>query len=176
MQVNQFLAVLLVAGLVAGCVQPRTTVSYDVSKNQTTYRSGEMTLARGISESGLRSTTLLMRAIARCGGQNCTPRSVRLSFSVEGGTDVDLANRDVVITADGESFTWRDRGIPTPAEGLPDEGHITDVSVPLSALEYIARASSVSGTLGNTSLEMEGSVQSSLHEFVQTTKQSRRSH
>lgn len=166
-------ALLLVGAVVllTGCGGTRSVATYDASENRTVFRSGPMTVARG-SGSGYGSTTsIVMRAVARCTGRDCTPERVQLTFSVEGSSDFALSSRSVRIVADGKEYQ---RANATRWNTFDDvqrtEGPVAGLVVSLSALEQMATASTLEGTLGNQSLRLRGSVQSTLREFVQSAR------
>lgn len=164
------LAPLLVLGLMAGCGGSRSIMSYDAADNQTRFRTGNMTVAQAAG-SGFSNTSLAMRANAKCSGQNCTPNEVRLDFSVQGSSDFALSDRSVSITADGEEFTWEKEVEWDSSEDIGSSpGRLIAVSLSLSDVSKIANASSISGRLGNTSLDLDGRVQQKLQEFVSTAK------
>lgn len=145
-------------------------MSYDAPNNQTIFRSGSMTVAQAAG-SGFSSTALVLNATAKCAGQNCTPERVRLSFSVDGSSDFALSDRTVSIVADDEEFTWSNEERWNSRKDVRvSTGRLTAVTLPLSDLETIANASSLTGRLGSTSLDLGGRVQSRLQEFVRTAK------
>jgi hypothetical protein len=145
-------------------------MSYDASNDQTTFRSGSMTVAQAMG-SGFSSTSLVLNAMAKCAGRDCRPERVRLSFSVNGSSDFALSDRTVSITADDETFTWSNEEQWNSSEDVSvSTGRIVAVPLPISDLTTIANASSLTGRLGSTPLDLGGRVQSKLKEFVQTVK------
>lgn len=166
-------AVLLFGAILfmAGCGGTRSIATYDVSDNRTVFRSGPMTVARQSGSGYGSATSIVMRAVARCPGRDCTPERVQLTFSAEGSSDFSLSNRSVRIVADGEKYERTDA---TQWNDFDDvsrtEGPIAGLVVSLSALEQMATASNIGGTLGHQSLRLSGSVQSSLQAFVQSAR------
>lgn len=169
MQSDQIPVLLLLVGLVSGCAGSGTSVSYNPSSNQTTYETDDIIVARDVSNGQFGDTPLRLKVIAYCGGQNCMPRGGRLFFFVEEDDNITFSDQTLTIFADGKSFTWSNWRMQ-PGNARRGDGYIAQVSVPLSTLERFARASSLSGSLSDVSLDLEGPVQSLLYEFVQTVR------
>lgn len=163
--------VLLIIGLAAGCGSAGTTVSYDASENQTTVQSQTMTVVQEASGSGYgSSSSIVMRAVSQCPGENCTPNQATLSFSLQGRSDIAFSNRTLTITADGEEFAWRNADQWNSVDDIQtSQGQIVEVTLPLSDLEQIATATSLSGSLGGRSLDLNR-VQSQLQDFVSSAQ------
>lgn len=157
--------------LMTGCGGTRSIATYDASENRTVFRSGPMTVARG-SGSGYGSTTsIVLRAVARCSGRDCTPEQVQLTFSAEGSSEFSLSNRSVRIVADGEEYQRADATRWNDFEDVGrTDGPIAGLVVSLSALEQMANASTIQGTLGTKSLRLTGRVQSTLRAFVESAR------
>lgn len=164
------LSVVLSCAMFTACGTTGTSVSYDASKGQTVYESGEMSVAQMDAAVGSGSS-IVMQAVATCEGQNCTPDRAQLVFSVRGRNEVALARRSISIVADGVEYAaqdaneWGGRGDIS----FSDEP-VVEVDLSLSALEQIANASSLSARLGNTSLNVGDGDQEELRTFVQTAQ------
>ncbi len=131
-----------------------------------------MTVAQNVTGSSFSATSLAMQATAECPGRNCTPNTVQLTFEVQGGSSgFTFSNRSVSFVADGEEYTWsKTAKWNNSGDVRTFQGQKIQLKMPLSKLEKIVEASSLSAQLGNKPLNLEGRVQSRLQAFVEKTK------
>ncbi|MFP4229324.1 MAG: hypothetical protein ACLFTE_10930 [Salinivenus sp.] len=167
----QFLWVLVVFGLVAGCAGSSGAImSYDSEDDEMRYEAGPMTVAQRGGGGYGSQTSIQMRVRATCEGRDCVPDEARMTFSAEGESDVAISSRKVSVTADDQTFEWgREVNWRRQEDMQSITGHIVSITLPLSDLDEIATASAVDGRLGDLTLDM-GRVQSELQAFVQTAQ------
>ena len=163
---------MALVGSGCGTTAPSTSVSYKANQNRTTYQTGTIRVGRLQGLGYGSNTSILMSVQARCPGRNCTPKEARLSFLLQGSSsDVALSNRSISLTADGTEYArrsavnWRSR-----EDIRMSQGRIASVTLSLSALSNIANASSLSGQLGNNTLNLDGGVQTRLQEMIRTMR------
>lgn len=172
---HRIASLLLTLVLVWGCAgSGGLTKSYDESADETIYRSGTISMGQ-ISSGGYGSnTSLRMRAVSQCSGEDCVPESVTLNFSAEGGTsDAGLSGQRLLsVSADGEEYEFEDdrqSGVVNQSTVQNMEGYLLTVTVPMSDLEQIATATSLDGTLGGISVNLSR-AQSDLQEYLSAVK------
>lgn len=164
------LGLCLLLAVVSGCGTSESTVSYDASRNRMMYESAEMDVAQLEAAVGSGSS-IVMRALASCMSRNCTPETIRLVFAVQGQGQAAIADHSISIVADGTEYSWEgDQNWERQGEVSFSEEPVVRVSLPLSSVEQIANASSISAYLGSMTLNLEGRTQSKLLSFVQTIR------
>lgn len=163
--------VLLLGVVVSACGMTGTTTSYHSSSNETEYETSSITVGR--LEAALGSgSRITMHARATCSGRSCSPDRAHLVFNVEGQTEKAIANHSISIEADDTVYSEQSREYWEAQDDVRYSKKQTIVlTLPLSSIEQIANASSVSGRVGNTSVNLGGRAQSHLQEFVRTTRQ-----
>ncbi len=154
---------LLTPGLIAlalsvltGCASSEPVVArYDSSENVTTYETQPIDAGINISTGAIGGGRgINFRVRARCPGEDCTPKRAMLSFVLTGGSSpVYMADRSVVITAGGESYRWIQQRRRKIGRAAPVVGKIAAVPLNLKALEAIAEAETVTGSLGSKEFE-----------------------
>lgn len=141
-------------------------MSYDSSSNRTLYQTGTVRVAQAATGSFASQSSIVMRAVARCGGMECTPNQVSLIFSLEGSSNVRLSDPTLTVNFGETQWTWKDDGMGyTSGEIARTEGRLLKVTMPVSKLKELSNATSVTGTLGDKSLNMSG-AQSELRDLV----------
>lgn len=165
---------VLLLALVAGCgtTGPATSVSYKASQDRTTYRTGTMRVGRLEGLGYGSNTSILLSVRARCPGRHCTPDEARLSFLLQGSSsDVAISDRSISLVADGTEYTQRNSVDWRSREDIRmSQGRIASFTLSLSALSTIANASSLSGSLGNNTLDLDDGVQARLQDLVRTMR------
>lgn len=167
------LASLLALLLVAGCGGSGATMSYEPSSDQTTYRTRSYTVSSISGANFASAKSINLRAVGRCQGQNCTPESVQLVFSASGNSALSLSGLEGEIVANGTTIEWTSSEAGQASADVGDDelinvvGNFATVDVSLSQLEQIATASSVEGTIGGTSLNLNRGIQSGFQNFLQ---------
>jgi hypothetical protein len=88
-------------------------------------------------------------------------------FSVEGTSDLTLSNRTLTINSDAKEWKLENRstGYRRNSQIGRTEGRLAMITMPVSDLAQIAGASSLTGSLGDVSLNL-GSAQSKLQDLV----------
>lgn len=169
--VRRITSLLITCALLFGCVgSGGLTKSYDESAGETVYRSGTISMGQLSSGGYGTNTALRMRAVSQCSGKDCTPDSVTLNFSAEGGTsDAGLSGERILsVSADEEKYEFvDDRRLGTVNQSAVQnmEGYLLTVTIPISDLEQIATATSLDGTLRGISVNMRR-AQPDLQEFL----------
>lgn len=169
-----FLIAILIA-CTAGCSAGGNEISkYDSSNDRMVYQTGTMTVTQGATRSFASVSSITMQVVASCDGKGCTPENASLIFSVEGTSDLTLSNRTLEINFDGEQKTWENRtsGSRRNSQVGRTEGRLMKVVMPVSDLTEIANASSLTGSLGEKSLNLSGS-QSTLQSFISSVRKDR---
>lgn len=154
--------------LLASCsTGGKEIAKYDTSSDRMVYQTATVTVAQAATRSFASSTSITMRATARCNGKGCTPRRANLIFSVEGTSDLTLSNRTLTINSDSKERTWEDTSFGSRRNSQigRTEGRLAKITMPVSDLAQIAGASSLTGSLGDKSLNLSG-AQSELQDFV----------
>lgn len=172
MHVLRWIALSLLALLVAGCGSSGATESYNAANNQMIYETRSYTVSQVSGANFASSKSITMRAIARCSGQNCTPQQVQLVFSASGNSTLTLSSAAGEIVADGQRVEWSSKAAGRPQADTGDDeminvvGTFATVDLSLSELKQIANASSVEGSIGGTSLNISESIQSGFQSLL----------
>lgn len=157
---------LLLFAVAAGCGGTGATVSYDTSANQTVFETPPLTVKQDLTGSSYGATPLRMQVRAECEGKGCTPQTAQLTFSADGSTEYTFSNRSVSITADDEEYNWNNEQSWRDSRDVQTRSALVlKVALPLSDLKQIAKASSLSGSVANMPVNLEG-TQASLKDFV----------
>lgn len=140
--------------LLAGCASNRESVTsrYLADQDVTTYRTGSIGLGSIFGGSGLGSgSRVSLRGWAQCQGQDCQPSEAWLAFALSGSSrELRLASRSISMRADEQRYDWPQRAVQRPTRTTnPVRGEIARISMSLGALESIAFAQSVSGTISD---------------------------
>lgn len=169
----QFLAVLLIGLLLAGCGSTNrpVRVTYDTADNRTTYRMSTIPVPIESPGAGYGSQfrQLQMSLRARCSGRDCKPQSVLMTLSVGGGAELFLGDRTLVITADEERFEWED---PRPDRDTRTErivGVVAQIAIDMKPLLAIVSAERVSGGVGSVVLDIDRRTQERIRTFLVRT-------
>lgn len=148
-------------------------VSYDPGADRSTYETKSYTVTTG-SESGYGSSqSITMRVIARCRGQDCTPETAQFVFSVDGGERLSVSGVNGEILADKTEIRWSNseanRGFASVGEDKVLEvlGEFATVDIEISRLQKIATATSLTGSIGGKSLDLDSDVQSGFRALLQ---------
>lgn len=156
--------------LCIGCGGGTQVATFNAAEGRMEYETDEITVIRQVYSKGLGSgSSITLQGRARCQGRNCTPDVATLMFSVSGNADVSFQDRTVQITADGERYEWKDHMKLRQEEALEQSvvaGRIAGVRVRLSQLEQIVNASSVTGSIGNRSFELDEDDRAELRTFL----------
>lgn len=158
--------------LLIGCSAGGEEIAqYNGSSGRTLYQTGTITVAQQATQSFASSTSITMRAVASCDGKSCTPKRASLIFSVEGTSELTLSNRTLSINSDGEKRTWENQssGYRRNSQIGRTEGRLAKIVMPISELSEMASAQSLTGTLGEKSLNLMD-AKSELRNFVAATK------
>ena len=154
--------------LLVGCSSGAKEIArYDASKDRMVYQTGTVTVAQRATNSFASSTSITMRATASCIGKGCAPQRASLVFSVEGTSDLTLSNRTLTINSDAKEWKLENRssGYRRNSQIGRTKGRLAMITMPVSDLAEIAGASSLTGSLGDASLDL-GSAQSELQDLV----------
>jgi len=156
----------LLTVLLVGCAGGTSIASYDSSNDQTLYQTGTIRVAQAATESFASQTSIVMQAVAGCGGKECSPEEVSLIFSLEGTSNLRLSAPTLTVNTEENQWTWRDEKAEYSGGKIGrTEGRLLKVTIPMSDLAELAHASSLTGALGEKSLNLKG-AQSELQEFV----------
>lgn len=91
-------------------------------------------------------------------------------FTLQGSSDIAISSRRLTIMTDEETFEWGQDASWNQRDDIGEsQGRIMGVTLPLSDLETIAQSSTLDGSFGGKSLNLEG-MQSQLRDFLQTAK------
>lgn len=164
---------LVVLALCAGCTGQRPIATYESGRDATVYRSPLITVARQLSEQGYgNSSSITMQGLARCSGRHCTPDVIRLMFTVAGNTGVAFEDRSIRLSADGKSYTWKDqmRLRENDIRRMTTVGQIGGVRLRIPALERIVNATSVTGSVGGRSIEIDAHGRAKLRRFLEAMR------
>jgi len=177
---SRLLFSLFVIAFLAGCGGGQVaTVSYDSEANRSLYETKRYDVST-ISGSGYGSTgTVRMRVVGQCTGINCTPNVAQLVFGIDGSERLSLSDVSGRIIADETVVRWSsteaNRGFAGTREGEVVEvlGEFATVEVDLNQLQAMATATSLEGSLGGQSLDLDADVQSGLRTLLQKMRQNR---
>lgn len=102
------IASLLLVLCFCGCAASEAVqVSYDRSRDTSTYESSRTLLGYRDMSGGLASGQRVMwKAVASCSGEACTPEEVALVFYNDSDVDLNLDYRRLQIDFDGTSRDW----------------------------------------------------------------------
>lgn len=174
MKMPSRLALCLLTVLIAGCSGgPQATVAYDAESNQSTYETKRFTVSK-ISESSYGgSRAIQMHVIAGCNGENCTPNTAQLVFSVDRSERLSLSGVNGWIVADETEIRWSNVEANRGFAGLGKEeviqvlGKFATVDVEVDQLQKMATATSLEGSIGGRSLDLDSNVQLGLQALLQ---------
>jgi hypothetical protein len=146
---------LLIGVLGVGCGSS-SPVQVDVSPDRTLYQTGRMELTGLEFSSGLTSgPRFFIRVDGSCqGGASCKPQVYRLRVNVSSPSPIEMSSNRLSLTADGETFVWPSSTSPQPGQTFRVENTVTTVKISRDRLETLARASSVTGTIGGRSFTL----------------------
>jgi hypothetical protein len=113
-----------------------------------------------------------MRVVAQCTGVSCTPTVAQLVFGIDGSEQLSLSDVSGRITADGTVVRWSSVEA-NPGFAGTKKGEVVDVfgefatvEIGLEQLQAMATATSLRGSLGGKSLELDADVQSGLQALL----------
>lgn len=171
------LVVGLVAVIMVGCSSGGKEIArYDSNRDRMIYQTGTITVAQGATRSFASATSVTLQALAHCKGKACTPDKASLIFSVEGTSDLTLSDRTLTIRSDGQEWTWENKstGYRRNSQIGRTEGRLAKVTMPVSDLGQMVNGSSITGSLGDKSLNLRG-ARSALRDFATAIRQGRAS-
>jgi hypothetical protein len=162
-----------------GCsASNEATVSYDSEEGKTTIetRSYKVSTISGANYGS--QSTIDVRAVAQCQGQECTPRRASLIFIAPTDRELSFSEIGGEIVADGSQVArWTTQeagrsGIDTGSladgeTGITAFGEFAAITLQTNQLDQIAQASDVEGTLGGKSLRFGSGVKAGLKDLVQ---------
>lgn len=146
-------------------------MSYDADRDMTRYETGRLTVAQAGSGGNFASqASLRMQVTSVCSGRECVPDQAQMVFSVDSQSDFSISSRRLTIETDNQTFEWgQEESWNRVGDMRTSQGRILSITLPLSDVEAIAQSTSIEGSLGDKTLNLEG-VQSQLQEFVQTAR------
>lgn len=165
----------LIVSLVAGCATSTKGISsYDSASDRMIYQTSTITVAQGATRSFASASNITMQATARCKGKGCTPENVSLIFSVEGTSELTLSDRTLTIQYDGKEKEWKNKssGRTRNSQVGRTEGRLAKVVMPATDLLEISNASSLTGSLGDKPLNLDG-AKYELQNFVSSIREGR---
>ncbi|MCS3649195.1 hypothetical protein [Salinibacter ruber] len=177
---SRLLLSLLVIAFLTGCSGGQVaTVSYDSGSNRSVYETKRYEVS-SLSGSGYGSTgAMRMRVVAQCTGVSCTPNVAQLVFGIDGSERLSLSDVSGRIIADETVVRWSsteaNRGFAGTREGEVVEvlGEFATVEIDVDQLQAMATATSLEGSLGGQSLNLDADVQFGLQTLLQKMRQSR---
>lgn len=151
--------------------RPPVQVNYDASDDRTTYRAQGISIPIASQGAGYASqfNQLQMSMRARCQGRDCQPKSVVLTFSTSGSSEMYIGDRTLVITVDAERFTWDD---PRPDRDSQPErvvGTVARIVADIPQLRAMATAERVTGEIGSVVFIMRSRSQARIRSFLVRT-------
>lgn len=153
------------------------TASYDSSSNRMTYETRAYTVSSVSGSNYGSSKSIDLKAVARCLGEGCTPDQIQLVFSTTGSQRLGLSSMNGEIVADGNRIAWtgpearNNLGSVTNENIFDIRGTFATVDFDLDQLRTVATASSVEGSIGGQSLDIDSGVQAGFQKLLQKIPQ-----
>lgn len=152
------IATLFFAG---GCTSTGLVkTNYDAQQNRTEYESDAIAIPGMSWGSGYASSkSLEVWAEGDCQGQQCQPNRIRLIFQISGSGTLRMENRNVELTANGQTFgSARELGdVRDTDEEAAALGVVATMEMPFSDFKTIAEAEEVRGSIGTSSFTLRRS-------------------
>lgn len=170
-----FLLCLFVAG--CGGTGEVATASYEASSDRMTYETRSYTVSTVSGSNYASSKSIKMKAVARCLGQGCTPDQIQLVFSTAGNQELGFSSMNGELVADGNRTAWtggearNNLGSVTNDQIFDIRGSFATVDLTLDRFRIIATASSVEGSIGGKSLDIDSGVQAGFQKMLQKIPQ-----
>lgn len=175
---SRFVFLFLCTVIIAGCSGGQVaTVSYDSESNQSTYETKRYTVS-DVSRGNYGSTRSIdMRILAQCEERNCTPDMARLVFSADASERLSLSGVNGRIAADGTEIRWSNADANRSFAGRGQDelvqvlGEFATVEIEVDQLQTMATATSLTGSIGGRSLDLDADIQSSLRTLLRKMQQ-----
>jgi hypothetical protein len=175
---GRFALLLFCTVVLAGCGAGQVaTVSYDSGSDQSTYETRRYTVSTLSGGNYGSRQSIRMRVLAQCEGKNCTPDTAQLVFSADASEKLSLSGVNGRISADETEIRWSNAEANRGFAGrnrndiIQVLGEFATVDIDVDQLRAMASATSLEGSIGGQSLNLDADVQSGLQTLLRKMRQ-----